>query len=211
MNPELKAIMARVKLQMESPEHQARVAKDEYETRQAAERAKAAAYVRRIERLSRIHVGYVRRHCGPDMMPKGWIPTIWQKLIHEWDWHTSLIMVGPTETQKTTAATWAAMWAACDREAVAHTTALRIATASPEELEWLRDAGLIIVDELHRLADQPPWKVAPVWDLIDYRYQDMTTTIVLATVNPAAMSDLAGVEVLRRIPLKLTTDRQETL
>jgi hypothetical protein len=114
-------------------------------------------------------------------------------------------MVGPTETQKTTAATWAAMWCACDREDVAHTTALRIATATPEELVRWREAGNLIIDELHRLAKQPDWKVAPVWDLIDYRYQEMSTTMVLATVDPTAMKSLAGAEVLRRIPLKLTT------
>ena len=208
VSPELQSIMARIKRQVEDPEYQRRVAEEEWAALETARQVRAMDYARLIERLSRLHVGFVRQHCDGDLMPVGRVPVIWAKLIAEWDWRTSIIMVGPTLTQKTTCATWAAMWCACDGETVAHTTALRIATATAEALEEWRQVGLLIVDELHRLADQPAWKVAPVWDLIDYRYQDMATTIVPATVDPDAMADMAGAEVLRRFGLKLTSEPQ---
>jgi len=204
VSPELRTLMARIKAQVETPEYQERVAREQLTALEDARRAREAAYMRRVEQLSRLHVGYVRQHCDANLMPVGRVPEIWAKLIAVWNWRDSVLMVGPTLTQKTTAATWAAMWCACDRETVAHVTAIRIATAPPDVLDEWRAAGLLIVDELHRLQGQPDWKVAPVWDLIDYRYQDMGTTMVLGTVDPDAMGHLAGAEVLRRIPLKLT-------
>lgn len=205
VSPELASIMARIKAQVETPEYQERVARERLAALEDERRAHKADHARRIERLSRLHVGFVRQHCDGDLMPTGMIPVVWAKLIAEWDWSASAILVGPTETQKTTAATWAAMWTACDGETVAHTTALRIATATDDALEEWRQAGLLILDELHRLDDQPAWKIAPVWDLVDCRYQSMGTTIVCATVDPDAMNNLAGAEVLRRIPLKITS------
>jgi hypothetical protein len=206
LSPELQALMARIGAQVDSPEYQARVAREDRQRAQDALQARRRDYERRIEFLSPLHVGYVRRYCDADLMPLPPVPTVWAKLIAEWDWTSSVILVGPTGTQKSTTATWACMRLACDGLSVRRTTALRVAQATRETLEEWRSTDVLVVDELHRLDGEPEWKRGPVWDLIDYRYESTGTTIVCATVGPEATADLAGAEVLRRIPLKLTTE-----
>jgi hypothetical protein len=215
VSPELAAIMACIGAQVDDPEYQARVAREDRQRAQDALQARRRDYERRIEFLSPLHVGYVRRYCDADLMPLPPVPMVWAKLIAEWDWTSSVILVGPTGTQKSTTATWACMRLACDGLSVRRTTALRVAQATRETLEEWHKVDALVVDELHRLgADpqrpgskgQPDWKRDPVWDLIDYRYESKGTTIVCATVGPEATADLAGAEVLRRIPLKLTTE-----
>ncbi len=203
VSPELQAIMLRIKSQVEDPAYQERVAREELADLERARQAKAAEFSRRIERLSPLHVGFVRQHCD-DLTPREPIPAVWRKLMNEWDWTSSVFLVGETETQKTTAATWASMCIAKAGGTVAHTTALRIATATAETLAEWQEVRVLTIDELHRLRGAPEWKVGPVWDLIDHRYQSKGITFVLGTVDPKAMMTLAGAEVLRRIPLKLT-------
>ncbi len=203
VSPELQSIMARIKAQVEEPAYQERVAREELARLEGEHRDREAEYNRRIERLSRLHIGFVREHCD-DLEPREPIPVIWRKLMTEWDWQQSVFLVGETETQKTTAATWASMRLARDGRTVAHTTALRIATAHAETLREWQEVSALTIDELHRLKGAPEWKVGPVWDLIDARYQSKGITFVLGTVDPKAMETLAGAEVLRRIPLKLT-------
>ncbi len=203
VSPELQSIMDRIKRQVEDPAYQERVAREELARIEDERRTAAADYARRIERLSPLHVGFVREHCD-DLEPREPIPVIWRKLMTQWDWQQSVFLVGETKTQKTTAATWASMRIARDGGTVAHTTALRIATAPAETLAEWQETGVLTIDELHRLRGAPEWRVGPVWDLLDARYQSKGITFVLGTVDPKAMMTLAGAEVLRRIPLKLT-------
>lgn len=209
LSSELRDIMALIGARVNSPEYQARVAREDRARAAAELRARRLEYERKIEFLSRRHVGYVRRYCDADLMPRPPVPTVWAKLIAEWDWYSSVILVGPTGTQKSTTATWACMRLACDGLSVRRTTALRVAQAPRETLEEWHRVDVLVVDELHRLDGEPEWKRGPVWDLIDYRYESTGTTIVCATVGPEATADLAGAEVLRRIPLKLTTEGDE--
>lgn len=205
VSPELQAIMARIGAQVDDPEYQRRVALEDRQRAQDAIQARRRDYERRIELLSQRHVGYVRRYCDADLMPIPPVPQIWAKLVAQWDWTSSVILVGPTGTQKSTTATWACMRSACDGLSVMRTTALRIAQAPRETVDEWHATDILVVDELHRLDGEPEWKRGPVWDLIDCRYESRGTTIVCATVGPEATTDLAGAEVLRRISLKLTT------
>jgi len=196
-------LFERMKDDASDPEAQERYRAEQVRRRHDKDHKRFREYERSLHRLSRLHVSLVREHTDGACMPTDPVPRIWQQLIDRWNWRDSVFLVGPTSTQKTTVATWAAMWCALDGESVTHTTALRVATASEDDLKAWRKTDLLILDEVHRLSEQPAWKIAPVWDLIDFRYQDMSTTIGCGTVDPDAMLDIAGSEVLRRFGLKL--------
>jgi hypothetical protein len=52
----------------------------------------------------------------------------------------------------------------------------------------------------------PAWQVAPVIDLIDYRYQQKRIIIAAGTIAPKFMVGLLGEDVKRRFPLRLASD-----
>jgi hypothetical protein len=197
----LEAIRARV----ESPEYQealrARLRDDE---RRKAREARDELE-RRLGRLPRAHVGFVRKHCDPGLQPLDPVPDIWAQLRDRWDGEESVFLLGPTDTQKTTTAVWAAMrWAETGRD-VWHTTALRVCRESYETVKVYQDVSLLILDELHRLQGMPPWQVGPAVDLIDRRYGEGLTTIACGTVSPEKMTAVLGEEVRRRFGLRLAT------
>jgi hypothetical protein len=199
-----------IRSRLDSPEYQSGVARYEREIQRAEAQI---AYGHQLERLSPFHVKAVLAGCDARLMP---ITTtdIQRKAAAQWDGVESMFLLGETGVGKTYTATWCAMRAARRGVDVAATTALRVADLSPESLRTLRRVGLLVLDQLHTLQapsgrDMPAWKVGPVVDLMDYRYEHESTTIAAGTVAPEAMFELLGSDVRRRFPRRLASKSTE--
>ena len=199
--------------QWATPEQQARVASLEEDERQRLAAQADLKYQRQLERLSPVHVRAVLEGCDRNLAPIT-TPEIQRQLIEQWDGKQSVFLLGRTGIGKTYTATWAAMRAARGGSSVASTTPARICEASLQGLIDLRKTTLLVIDQLHTLRspagkDLPAWKVTPIIDLIDYRYEQMLTTLAAGTIGPESMVDVLGEDVRRRFPLRLASKSTE--
>jgi DNA replication protein DnaC len=193
-----------------SPEFQAEAAKRREEDAERERREKAIAYNRQLERLSPFHVEAVQVGCNKGLTPLT-TTDIQRQVMDKWDGVESMFLLGVTAIGKTYAATWCAMRAARRGLEVASTTALRVCEATAGKMMVYRQADLLILDQLHTLRspsgkDMPAWQVAPVVDLIDWRYERKLITIAAGTVGPDAMVEILGEDVNRRFPRRLTSE-----
>jgi hypothetical protein len=190
--------LARIERQVTDPEYQRRRAMKQMEQQHEAERERRVNYDRQLSRLSRHHVREVRRYTDSALMPLHPGPELLRWLSCEWDWSSSVFLVGPTGSAKTTAMTWAAMHWACDGGDVQHVTALQICRANGDELRALQRADLLLLDQVHLIDGMPDWQVGPAIELIDHRFQADDVTIAAGTAEPDAMGGIIGAEVRRR-------------
>ncbi len=202
-----------LKKKWETPEYQDHVAQQEQAEREHRAHQAEYAYRRQIENLSRLHVKAVIAGCDASLNP---ITTteIQRKLIAKWDGVQSVFLLGRTGIGKTYAATWGAMRQARKGRDVASATPDRVARLSLEALIRLQKTDVVILDQLHTLRssagrDEPSWKVSPVVDLIDYRYENELTTIGAGTVEPEEMFAVLGDDMRRRFPLRLASESTE--
>ena len=207
------AFLADLRARYSSPEYQATAA--EYRAEEAARLKRAAHdhYERQCERLSPFHAAAVLASCTPALAPLT-TTELQRKVIEQWDGEEHLFLLGSTAIGKTYTATWCAMRRALRGGTVASVTATRVCEASPDRLTMLRGVDVLVLDQLHTLRspagkDVPAWRVAPVVDLIDWRYEHMSTTIAAGTVEAGEMTELLGADVRRRFPLRLSADTGE--
>lgn len=198
-----------------SPEFQAVAEAGREETRLHEERQRAILQRRRFEKLSPFHVDAIRSGCDAELKPLT-TTEIMRAVIAEWDGVQSMFLLGGTGNGKTYTATWCAMRAILRGDDAESVTAIRICGASPERLSVLRSVHTLVIDQLHTLRspagkDMPAWQVAPVIDLIDYRYEHELTTIAAGTVSPDAMVDLLGEDVRRRFTVRLSSESDEII
>jgi hypothetical protein len=206
-------ILEDIRARMDTPEYRSGVADYEAEEARRAETQAGIEYRRRLERLSPFHVRSVLAGCDAELNPIT-STDLQRKVIAQWSGQESMFLLGETGVGKTYTATWCAMRAAKRGVDVACTTATRVAESSFEGLLTLRGAGLLVLDQLHTLRsptgrEMPAWKVAPVIDLIDYRYEQELVTIAAGTVAPEEMFDIIGHDVRRRFPLRLQSNTTE--
>ena len=203
------AYLAELRRQHTTPEHQAIVAERRKDTDAHESRQLDIARRRQLERLSPFHVDCIRSGCDAELNP---ITTtdIMRKVMAQWDSAQSLFLLGDTGVGKTYTATWCAMRAIMHGNSAAATTATRVCEASPEALAVYRDVHTLLLDQMHTLRspagkDMPAWKVVPVIDLIDYRYEHKLTTIGAGRIAVPDMVGLLGEDVKRRFPLRLAS------
>ena len=199
----------RLRAKQTTPEFQAIAAERRAEDEAHKARQLEADQRRQMERLSPFHVDAVRVGCNRELRP---ITTtdIQRKVLEQWDGVTSMFLLGQTLIGKTYTATWCAMRAIRAGKSAASVTATRVADSTFDGLLQLRSVGLLVLDQLHTLRspsgrEMPAWKVSPVIDLIDYRYEHKLTTIGAGTIAPEAMVDLLGEDVKRRFPVRISS------
>lgn len=202
--------IAKLQRMHSTPEYQEAAAKGRREAEASEANQREMVYRRNISTLSPFHVRAVTNSCRADLTPVT-TTDIQRKVLDQWDDKQHMFLLGTTGIGKTFTATWCAMRAALRGVDVAATTATRVCEASPEKLAQLRSAGVLVIDQLHTLRspagkDMPAWKVSPVIDLIDYRYEQMATMICAGTVGPEAMVDILGEDVQRRFECRLVSE-----
>lgn len=204
------AYLAELQRMHSTPEYQAAAAEGRREEEQRKARQQLSEQRRQIDKLSPFHVDSIRSGCDDQLRPLT-TTDIQRKVIANWDGVQSLFLLGETGIGKTYTATWCAMKAIRTGKDVASTTATRVCEATLEGLIQLRQADLLLLDQLHTLRspsgkDMPAWKVGPVVDLIDYRYERQLTTIAAGTIAPKFMVGLLGEDVKRRFPCRLASE-----
>lgn len=203
-----------LRAKLETPEYQEGVREYEREQKRFEREQRVMQYERQLERLSPEHVDAVKAGCTRDLTPI--TTTEIQRKALPWDGAQSVFLLGETGVGKTYTATWLAMRAARGGRTCIATTALRVSKASPEKLQEMYDTDVLIIDQLHTLESpagkpMPAWQVAPVIDLMDYRYERRLTTIAAGTVGAKKMFDeILGQDVKRRFPMRLASESTET-
>lgn len=195
---------------LSTPDHQEGLDNYEREKKETAAAQFSIWYRQQLERLSPIHVEAVQLGCTSDLTPI--TTTEIQCKALPWDGVESIFLLGKTGVGKTYTATWLAMRATKGGRDCMATTPSRVCRASFEQLTAISKIDVLILDQLHTLESPagkavPAWQVAPVVDLIDYRYERRLTTIAAGTVGAEKMFDkILGQDVRRRFPMRLSSE-----